>query len=217
MVDIYGFLVAVLDHWIGLMSGIVALVFAIWLDRTKRASIPSKVFWGIGILCIFGAFYQTWKDEHVARLKADDGPRLVGELSAFFEFGPGELDGGPVVAVLMKIRNLGTPSSADAYRVSFKLGNAERTMDIVVGDSQEKVVTTLKSRGYRSTAMDVALPLHFPAIQRGETLSGYILVTTGELTKTEFEQGELTVGFRDVLGQRHFASGSYRTMAKLGP
>lgn len=197
------------------MSGMASLAFAIWLDRAKRSSVPSKVFWAVGFLLIFVSFYRAWINEHIARLKAENDPSLVGEIAGFAGFGPGELDREPVISILLKIRNLGTPSFASGYAASFALDGKSRTLDLIVTDPPEKATVAWKRRGHAAPGMDLPLSFHTAAIARGEMLIGYVLARLGDLTPGEIERGVVTVQFHDVLGRKHSASASSGTLPKL--
>jgi hypothetical protein len=72
------FVGAVFRRWMLLVTGgVVSLGGIFWAQLgpvSKSNSIPRWVFWSVAAICLFLAFYLAWRDEHVARLKAESQP-----------------------------------------------------------------------------------------------------------------------------------------------
>jgi len=117
---------AVISEWVAFMSGIASVAIAVWLQLTKRPWISPKVFWLIGGLCLFFAFFSVWRKEHILLLtqQLQDRPNLIGELIAInhhlIPAGLGHQ--GTAILAVMQIKNLGADSIVENYEMSAVVG-----------------------------------------------------------------------------------------------
>src|SRR5262249_37771613 len=63
MAELGKFLLAVVAHWIAVMSSLVSVLIALWLRVKHKPDIPDAVFWGIAALCLFYACFAAWRVE----------------------------------------------------------------------------------------------------------------------------------------------------------
>jgi hypothetical protein len=114
--DVISFLYALFNHWIALMSGAVSLVLTLIL-RVRRKDISDKPFWVLTALCFLFAFYLTWQDERAKeRLTCKIDKVVVDQW-------PDEE--ATQVFVLLSVRNTGTPTIAENYKLHIKASDLE--------------------------------------------------------------------------------------------
>src|SRR5262245_45273449 len=122
--DAWEFLGALMNHWTGLMGGVISLAVWIYLRITKKADIPDWTFWGVATACFLISAFLAWSDEHRALLgeKRKNDPlfqvvlheNTIGQL----EFAPGtQRPGNPVVAQVITLTNLGAASATKDWRL----------------------------------------------------------------------------------------------------
>jgi len=122
--DFHGFISALLTDWIGLMSGGASLILTAW-GFFRKAEQQRRMFWIAGLFCFFLASVSVWTKEHRDQEKLrtaleDKKPSPVGKIERV-SFGVvrepeprqidgKELEGKPVVFLIVSIRNQGADS-----------------------------------------------------------------------------------------------------------
>jgi hypothetical protein len=62
--DIFTFILAVVDKWAALMTGGIAIAALTLWERYKNQPISWASYFAIALISIFVACYQAWRDEH---------------------------------------------------------------------------------------------------------------------------------------------------------
>jgi hypothetical protein len=197
MGNLWTFIVAVLASWVSLMSGIASVLFAIWLDRAKQSSIPSKVFWAVGILSIFVAFYQAWKKEHAAvvALRRSHEYNLQGSI---IDAVSRELAGHTVFIARIEISNLGQPTIVDNYEMDLETSSGKFTGKVFIPMQDTMLVfpgagQLLLNRDGCIVEKTASTPL-----QTGMKVGGYLGVTIDELNWKALNESVITIKFKDI-------------------
>jgi hypothetical protein len=138
MVD-YG--LALMAHWVALMSGIVSIAIGVWL-RVRRwrkqiegSDITNNAFLAVGVSCLFVAGYQTWLDEHkavqqlTAKINDLSKPKFVVEIpQSINHYQP--TDDTTVAFLAVAITNQGADSSVIGYHAHFHSPSLDSDVDI---------------------------------------------------------------------------------------
>ena len=194
-----------LASWVSLMSGIASVCFAIWLDRAKQSSIPSKVFWAVGILSIFVAFYQAWKKEHAAlvTLRRSHEHNLQGSI---IDVVSQEIAGHTLFIARIEIRNLGQPTIVDAYEMETETSSGKFTGSLFIPVPDVTLVLPgagelLLSRDGCIVEKTASIPL-----QTGMKVGGYLGVTMDDLSCKDLYESVLTIRFKDIAHNQYCVS-----------
>lgn len=124
------FVGAVWNHWVAVMSGILALVLSIYA-RIRKHEVGNIVFFCLALFFIFFATFLAWNDEHKQRMQLEKSkPEL--RLSMMFigfmdeeDVRPEPAEKGAHALVLANVVNVGAPSAAVGYEfVAYSGGNS---------------------------------------------------------------------------------------------
>src|SRR5580693_9852215 len=122
-----GFLLAVANHWVSLMSGIASVGIALWLRFRNKTDIDSTWFWGVGFVCLFLAFFFAWQDEFEKSVELD---KKIAELSETqMDFVVDAINRFPLenqtvtgVLLVLRVTNRGSPSIVDNFTIRAAIG-----------------------------------------------------------------------------------------------
>jgi hypothetical protein len=125
--DWIGFLSAFSESWVSYMSGLVSVILAIVgaVLYSKGKSVPAWCFWTLALTCFVVASVKVWTIEHqraltVEQLADKNSPKLSGVVDTAIVGNLQDNSGLHAalhVALLVGIRNQGTPSIAQGWKL----------------------------------------------------------------------------------------------------
>jgi hypothetical protein len=198
MRELLDFLLAVLSHWVSLMSGLVSVIIGLWLRVRGGKDIRSDVFLLVALLCIFFACFLAWRGEHRSSLALMESelPKLSGSIDQVAIL---RLPEGPTgIMMWVTVRNSGAPSIADNYRLEYHALSGlripltlEAAPPAVIFDG--KKIDTGKEAIYDKTAEQ--------PIPRGGTRRGMAFSRTDLPLATFHDATKFVLTFRDISGK----------------
>jgi hypothetical protein len=222
MDDFSTFIQAIGQHWVVLMSGIVSVGISIW-QYIKHRQLHEKLFWWVGVLCLFFACFLAWRDEHraLADEQKKNSPVLVGTIDET-EF-MGNTNGSPpqlAAFIQFSIRNLGMPSIAEKFYLNlFVDGKKFFIPDRAVPPAIELVTL---NPPYKLTfhQNDMIYEKTISPLPTGGMVRGWLYfdVTEAHLDRNALNDTNVlwVVAFRDVTGKEYFVT-NYNHRIASGP
>jgi hypothetical protein len=212
--DISGFLSALSESWVALMSGIASVVLAftgVLYGFVWKKDLPARALWSAALVCFFIASIKVWTIEHTARLSLEKhlqeltAPKLFGSI-VFVSVASATDPKDSVVTLLANIKNTGAPSIADSMSVKIRLKNGReiRLASVIIppsvtlssDDSEPRSIVLLRDNYLPTKAMS-------QPIVNGAAVTGWTWGLAKGASKDEvIEPGTIIIlFFTDVTGK----------------
>lgn len=214
MHDLPAFVLAVLSHWVALMSGVVSLVLT-FLLRTRRKDISDRWFWLIAVCFLLFASFLAWRDEHRSLIKTAEElaeerdpntPRLNGKIEQV-KVGKSTDSSDAQVLIHLSVRNTGSQSIAEGFELGIKSVDFE-DHDTPSDIAKDYSLLPLdKSPKLTLGPQDSLTHMTAKPIERGSLARGWLrFAVTGARPERLWRPGmKYTVSFADVLGKTYTA------------
>jgi hypothetical protein len=210
----WGFVAAIAKEWIAIMSGVVSLGIAIALARSGKTSIPSNVYWAIGMVTLFVALfvasYRAWsaKNREVIELKRKFEPGIKATiLGVSWGLQPGlpGLPGSAMAVVKLRIKNLGAPTIADLFSVTVDTGTRLFSGQNVLPPPPDGSFEMLRPEGLSVMKYEefIGPKTAMKPIATGSQIGGVMLAEFEDLNPLEIERSKVIVRFHDIYDQEH--------------
>ena len=130
------YMLAVLGHWVALMSGGVSVLVSFYKDIRRTAG--KYVLYVVAGMCVFFAGFQSWQDQYrIADDKQEQinskqkqldnltKPDLRGEIYQAIFSRSGDEDQDSLIIITAGIKNFGAPSIIEGIGMRLKLTNGK--------------------------------------------------------------------------------------------
>jgi len=209
-----GFISAVLNHWVSIMSGIGSIFFAV-IGLYKKTDLQRKIFWIMALFCFFLASVSAWTNEHQnvqdlsSQLKIEkenNRPNIILAQKKFMYIGK---KNETSLYINLAVKNIGSPSVVTDWRLNVKLPD---------GTSLNNIMPILIQDGmkiqYKDSNSDKEIKVQFHQnnkleektivpIQRGDFKAGWLWFQLPKLTREQFKTSIITLYANDILGKEY--------------
>ena len=195
-------------------SGLISALIAVWLRYMKKLDIPDTAFWVISGICLAGALFFAWRDEHQAlsrvqrELEDLRNPQLVGAFQGSAIGLIAEHHNDSIITVFVQVTNLGAPSIVSEWKLSIALPG-EKDPRLALPVAQPSGTITLEREEGPPVILsgedDLADKTSQEPIPKGGARVGVLIFLLEGIPGTTLRAKQITLilTFKDVVGREY--------------